>query len=200
MRIDWIRTISFCVLFGGQLFAQSTLRDTTSPGTASAFEFSAGYAYMSMSAPSSPRLTLRGVDATAVMQFTPRWGAMLDGTYARAGIVPGTGHTTQVLSALIGPQFYLVDHYKTNVFVHGLVGSALVDSAILTGSSSEISGYVARFSYALGAGAEFAIRGPFAVRLSADYQRTTFVNAAIAPSRLNNIRGTTSLVYRFGSR
>jgi hypothetical protein len=201
MRIDWIRTILACVLLlSSELFAQNTLRGSTSPGKAPAVEFSAGYVYMNMFSPNASSLTLRGVDASAVMQFASRWGAMLDFTYARDARVPGTTHGTQVLSALFGPEFFLVDRYKGNVFVHALVGSAVVDSAVPNGPSTQISGYVARFSYDFGAGGEFVVGGPFAIRVAADYQRTTFVNTSMAFARQNNVRATTSLVYRFGSR
>jgi opacity protein-like surface antigen len=201
MRTNWIRTISLCILLlSAHLFAQSQLRDTTSPGTAPAFELSAGYLYMNVTTANSSRLTLRGIDASGVMQFTPRWGAMLDLSYARDGNVFATRHSEQFGSALIGPQFYVIDRYAANVFVHGLVGSALVDSALPTSSGTVIKGYVARFSYAVGGGAEFTLHGPVAFRLSGDYQRTTFVNSALAPALRSNIRATTSLVYRFGSR
>lgn len=176
------------------------MRASSSPGTAPAFEASAGYVYTSTTWPYSSRVTLRGVDATGLLQFNPVWGALVDFTYARAPQVPGTGHSESLLSALIGPQFFLIDRYRGNIFVHGLVGSALVDSAVMTGTTSIASGYVARFSYALGGGAELTLRGPFAFRISADYQRTTFVNPTLAQAHQHNIRGITSLVYRFGAR
>jgi opacity protein-like surface antigen len=201
MRIACVRTILGCVLLlGADVLAQVPLRDTTSPGKAPSVEFSAGYVFMNMFSSNASSLTLRGVDATGAMQFASRWGAMVDFTYARDPRVPGTTHSDQVMSALIGPKFFLINGYRTNVFVHGLIGSALVDSAIPNGPNSVISGYVARFSYDFGAGAEFAVTGPFAIRIAGDYQRTTFVDSSMAFARQNNVRATTSLVYRFGSR
>lgn len=199
MGMGIVRTVFFCVfLLGAQLFAQS---GTNRPaGTASIFEASAGYVYMSMTAPSTPRMTLNGIDANGIVQFTPRWGGMLDFTFVRGGNVAGTGHSDRVFSGLIGPMFYLMDGEKTRVFLHALIGTAAVDSAVPITSTSYFKGYETRFSYALGGGVEHNVRGPFALRLTAGYQRTSFVNSTLALERQNNLRLTTSLVYRFGNR
>jgi hypothetical protein len=201
MAIDWMRIISLCLMLGGaQLFAQSGLRGNAPAGTASAFEASLGYVFMSMTSPETPRLNFVGVDANSVLQFAPRWGAMVDLTFARAANVPGTGHSDKVFSALAGPEFFLIDRIRGNVFVHGLAGVALVDSAFLTADSFEFHGYAGHFSYAFGAGAEVTVHGPFAVRVTGDYQRTTFVNSVLGAVPQNNLRLGTSLMYRFGSR
>jgi hypothetical protein len=201
MGIDWIRIVSFCLMLcGAQLFAQSELRGNAPAGTASAFEASVGYVFMSMSSAETPRLNLVGVDANSVLQFAPRWGAMVDLTFARAAKVPGTGHSDRVFSALAGPEFFLTDRVRGNVFVHSLAGVALVDSAFLGADAFEFHGYAARFSYALGGGAEVMLHGPIALRVTGDYQRTTFVNSALEAVPQNNFRLGTSLVYRFGSR
>jgi opacity protein-like surface antigen len=201
MRIDRIRAISFClILCGAQLFAQSALRGNAPAGTASALEASVGYVFMSVTSGETPRLNLVGVDANSVLQFVPRWGAMVDLTFARAANVPGTGHSDKVFSGLAGPAFFLIDRSRGNVFVHGLAGVALVDSAFLAADGFEFHGYAARFSFALGAGAEVTVHGPIALRVTGDYQRTTFVNSVLGSVPQNNLRLGTSLVYRFGSR
>lgn len=199
MGIDWIRIILFCLMFCGvQLFAQSELRGNAPAGAVSAFEASVGYVFMSMTSAETPRLNLVGVDANSVLQFAPRWGAMVDLTFARAANVPGTGHSDKVFSALAGPEFFLIDRHRGNVFVHALAGAGLVDSAFLAPDGVEFHGYAARFSYALGAGADVTVHGPIAFRVTGDYQRTTFVNSALGNIAQNNLRLGTSLVYRFG--
>lgn len=201
MGIDWIRRILLTLLLcDAPLVAQSGVRGNAPSGTAPAFEASAGYVFMSTTSVNSPRLNLGGVDATGVLQFSSRWGAMVDFTFARAANVPGTGHSDRVLSALIGPEFFLIDHYRGNVFVHALAGAALVDSAVLASSTSEVHGYAAHFSYAIGAGTEMTLHGPFAVRFTGDYQRTKFVDAQLASVPQNNVRVSAGVVYRFGSR
>ncbi len=200
MRIDWIRRIfSTLVLCSGPVLAQSVHGNSPS-ATAPRFEASAGYVFMSTTSAGSPRLNLGGVDATGVLQVSPRWGGMADFMFARAGNVPGTGHSDRVLSALIGPEFFLIDRFRGNVFVHALAGAALVDSAVLAGSTSQVHGYAAHFSYAIGAGTELTVHGPFAMRFTGDYQRTRFVNSALASVPQDNVRVSASVVYRFGSR
>ena len=204
MGIHWKRTISWCralclVLCGAPLWAQ-VAPGTAPSGTAPLFEASAGYVFMSTTSAGAPRVNLWGLDGNGVLQFTDRWGAMVDFMFARAGNVPGTGHSDRVISALIGPEFFLVDSYKGNVFVHALAGAALVDSALLASSTTEVHGYATHFSYAIGAGAELTVHGPFAVRFTGDYQRTKFVNAQLASVPQNNVRVSAGVVYRFGSR
>ena len=200
MGIDCIRIISFCLMLcGAQLFAQSELRGNAPAGTASAFEASVGYVFMSMTSAQTPRLNLAGLDANGVLQFALRWAAMVDLTFARAANVPGTGHSDKVFSALAGPEFFLIDRHRGNVFVQALAGVGLVNSAFLA-DGLEFHGYAARFSYALGAGAEVTVHGPIAVRVTGDYQRTTFVNSVLVDIPQNNLRFGTSLVYRFGPR
>ena len=87
---------------------------------------------------------------------------------------------------------------RGNVFVHALAGVGLVDSAFLAADGFEFHGYAARFSFAHGAGAEVRVRGPIALRVTGDYQRTTFVNSVLGTIPQNNLRLGTSLVYRFG--
>lgn len=168
--------------------------------TGPVFEASAGYVFMSMTSGSNPRLNRQGIDANALLHFTPRWGGMLDLTFARAGNVPGTSHSDRVFSGLVGPVFYLVNHDKTNVFVNALFGSAWVDSAVPVNTTTEFRGYETRFSYLFGAAVERSITGPFSVRVSGGYQRTTFVDSRLAMVGQNNLRVSAGVVYEFGRR
>ncbi len=124
----------------------------------------------------------------------------MDFTFARAGNVPGTGHSDRVFSGLIGPVFYLMDHEKTNVFVNALFGSAWVDSAVPVNTTTEFHGYETRFSYLFGAGFERAVTGPFSLRVSGGYQRTSFVDSKLAMEGQNNLRVSAGVVYTFGRR
>ena len=196
-----MRAIVLCLVLGSaQLFAQSALSRTSPSGTAPAFEATVGYVFMSTTSAGAPRLNLWGVNGNGVLQFRPRWGAMADFMFARASSVPGTGHSDKVLSGLFGPQFLLIDRRAQNVFVHALAGVAVVDSAVLASSTSEVTGYATHFSYALGGGTELTLHGPFAVRFTGDYQRTKFVNSRLVSVPQNNLRVSAGLVVRFGSR
>lgn len=197
MGMNSLRTIVVCLfLLGMPLFAQNR---TTPAGTAPAFEASGGYVFMSMTSPAASRLNFNGIDGNATMQFAPRLGAQIDFTFARSGGVPGTGHSDRMFSALIGPVFYLRQHGKTDIFVHGLFGMGWIDSAVLVSPTSEFKGYETRFSYAFGGAYERTVQGPFAFRLTGDYQRTTFVNSTLSLIGQNNLRATVGVVYRFGN-
>ncbi len=201
MEMQRVRRIAFCLLLiSAPLFGQA--RSEKRPAaTGPVFEASAGYLFMSMTSPSvTSRMNFNGVDANALMHFTPHWGAMLDVDFARAGRVPGTNHTDRVFSGLIGPTYYVIDHEKTNVFLNALIGTAWVDSAVPLNATTEFHGYETRFSYLLGAGFERNVEGPFGVRVSGGYQRTTFVNSNLALEGQNNLRVSVGLVYQFGRR
>jgi opacity protein-like surface antigen len=168
--------------------------------TGPVFEASAGYTYLDMETSSRQHMAFSGVDADGSIDFNARWGMMVDSSYVRAGNVLGTGHTGNVLSLLIGPVFYPVDSENTRIFVHTLAGVSLVNSAIPVTRTYYLDGTVNRFSYALGGGVERTLAGPLAIRVGADYLRTTFVNSTAAMQIQNNIRIVTGMVYRFGLR
>ncbi len=203
MGMKFISRTSLCFFFllAAQLFGQIQMGGERPAATAPILEASGGYVFTSMTSPSSPRLNFNGINGNGLLHFTPRWGATLDLTFSHSGTISGTSHSDNTFSALIGPVFYLMDHQKTGVFVHALIGTAWVDSAVPINSTTEFKGYETRFSYAFGGGVERALgNGPFAVRVTGDYQRTTFVDSTLALEGQNNLRVTTSLVYRFGSR
>ena len=164
------------------------------------FEASAGYTYLVLDTPSRQRVGLSGVDANAFVDFNARWGIMLDSSYARTGNVLGTGHSGNVLSCLIGPVFYPAQLGNTRIFVHTLAGVSLVNSAVPVNGTYYLGGTVTRFSYALGGGVERTVSGPLAIRVGADYLRTTFANTTAAMTFQNNLRFATGIVFRFGNR
>jgi opacity protein-like surface antigen len=168
--------------------------------TGPVFEASAGYTYLALDTPSRQRVGLSGVEADGFVDFNPRWGMMVDSSYARAGNVLGTGHSGNVLSFLIGPVFYPVDFGNTRIFVHTLAGVSLVNSAVPVKGTYYLGGTVTRFSYALGGGVEHTVAGPLAIRVGADYLRTTFANSTAAMQFQNNVRFVTGFVFRFGRR
>lgn len=201
MEIKTIRRIAvFILLFSAHLFSQTRVGGNSPAATGPIFEVSAGYLFDSMSSPSTGRLNLHGIDGNALVHFTPHWGGMLDFSFARAGTVPGTTHSDRVFSGLIGPVYYLVDHQRTNVFVNALIGSAWVDSAVPIDATTEFRGYETRFSYLVGAGVERSVTGPFSIRISGGYQRTTFVDSNLAFEGRNNLRVGAGVVYQFGKR
>ena len=176
---------------------------TGAPPTAAhgpVFEASAGYTYLVLDTPSRQRVGLSGVDASAFVDFNAHWEIMADSSYARTSNVLGTGHSGNVLSCLIGPVFYPVEYGNTRIFVHTLAGVSLVNSAVPVNGTYYLGGTVTRFSYAFGGGIERTVSGPLAIRVGADYLRTTFANSTAAMTFQNNLRFATGIVFRFGKR
>jgi len=194
--------IAVCILFLlAPLLAQRFVAGAPpAAATSPVFEASAGYTYLALDTPSRQRVGLSGVDADGFVDFNSRWGMMVDSSCARTGNVLGTGHSGNVLSFLIGPVFYPVDLGNTRIFVHTLAGVSLVNSAVPVKGTYYLGGTVTRFSYALGGGVERTIAGPLAMRVGADYLRTTFADSTAAMQFQNNVRFVTGFVFRFGSR
>jgi opacity protein-like surface antigen len=200
MRI--MEKVAVCIFFlVAPLLAQRFVSDAPSgAATGPVIEASAGYTYLGLDTPSRQRVGLSGVDGNGLVEFNPRWGMMVDSSYARSGNVLGTGHSGNVLSCLTGPVFYPAEVGHTRIFVHTLAGVSLVNSAVPVKGTYYLGGTVTRFSYALGGGVERTVAGPLAVRVGADYLRTTFANATAAMQFQNNLRIVTSIVFRFGNR
>jgi hypothetical protein len=195
------RVFACVFLFVAPLLAQARFssNEAAAAATGPEFEVSLGYVYFSMPLPSQ-RIGLTGVDASALVKFNSYWAVKVDSTYARTGNVFDTGHSASVLSFLGGPVFYPPVFRKSGIFLHGLVGASRVESAAPTSGASYLEGWVARPSYALGGGFEHALFSSLGVRIQGDYQHTTFGDSAGAIQGQNDLRLTTSMVYRFGNR
>lgn len=180
---------------------QSRLETAPVPAaTGPGFAVSAGYTYLAMPLPAAGHVNLNGVDASGHVDVSSRWGATVDVSYVRASNVLDTGHNSYVLSALLGPVFYPIDHRNTRMFLHVLAGAGMVDSAVPVSGTRYLGGWVARFSDAAGGGFEHSLSGPFAFRIGADYLRTTFVDSAAVAHPQNNLRATISVVFRMRKR
>ncbi len=195
-----MRRVFFCMfLFVAPLLAQTHYQSGTVGATVPSFEASLGYTYFNMDLPSQ-RVGLTGLDANGLVNFNSRWGATVDATYARKGSVFGTGQSANVLSLLAGPVFYPAVFSKSAISLHALVGACRVESAVPVSGTSYLNGWVARPSYAVGGGFEQSLFGPLGMRIQGDYQYTSFGDSAGTIHGQNNLRFSTSIVYRFGSR
>ena len=177
--------------------AQNWMQKDPSPAvTGPAYALSFGYSKLSMEIPGARHVSLNGLDLSGHLDFNSRWGAVLDTSYARTHNIPGTPHAGYALTSNIGPVFYPIEFGGTRVFVHALGGAALVDGAVPQSKTDYYQGWLGRPSYALGGGVEQSVSGPFAVRVSGDYLRTSFFNATGAVHPQNNLRLTASIVFR----
>jgi hypothetical protein len=197
-----IRKVS-CFLFVlvAPALAQNQIADGPSPAVAGpAYDVSVGYTNLTMAIPSAQHLNLSGLDVGGRVDLNSRWGAMVDSTYVRTSNVLGTRHGGYQLSFLSGPMFYPVEHGNTRMFVHALAGAALVDGAVPINKTDYFHGWLVRFSYAVGAGIEHAVSGPFGVRVQGDYLHSAFFDGAGAVRPQGNLRLTVSLVFRLKER
>jgi opacity protein-like surface antigen len=202
VRMKLAKKVGVCLLFlMSPLLAQNHLvSGAPAAMTGPVYEASAGYTYIDMDTPSRQRTGLSGVDANGFVDFNAHLGMIVDVSYAHVGNVLSTPHSGSVLSCLTGPVFYPLEYGNTRIFVHTLAGASVVNSAVPVTGTYYLGGTIARFSYALGGGVEHTITGPFAIRIGADYLRTTFANASAALAFQNNFRIVTAIAYRFGSR
>lgn len=190
----------FVIVLVGPALAQNRLTEPAPAVTGPAYDFSAGYTYLGMAIPGAERLHLNGVDASGSIALGPRWGATLDSSYLRTANVLGTSHQGYMLNTQGGPEFYPFEHGNTRIFVRGLAGAALVDGAVPSSKTEFFHGWLVRPSYAVGTGFEHAVSGQFAVRVNADYLRTSFYDSAGAVQPQGNLRLTVSLVFRLKDR
>lgn len=192
-----MRRICVCIfLFVAPLLAQSRLAGAAAGATGPSFEASLGFVYFSLAMPSQ-HVGLTGLDGNGLVKFSPRWGVTVDSTYARTGNILGTGHSASVMDFLAGPVFYPAVFRRSEIFVEALGGASRVNSAAPVNGTSYLAGWVTRPSYAIGGGVEHVLFGSVALRVQGDYQRTTSGYAANAIQGQNNVRLTTSIVYRF---
>lgn len=192
-----IKNLLWVFILGAPLFGQARNGPAGAVSAAATLEASAGYAYISLAAPNSQSVALNGLTANVVSQFTPHWGGTLDFTFARAGDALGTGQSDKIYTAMVGPVLYPLGRKRTEIFAHALVGAAWIHGAVPITATTYYAGWEDRPSFALGAGVERTITGPFAARATVDYLHTTFVNSTGATVGQNDLRLTATFVYRF---
>jgi hypothetical protein len=191
-----IKTLLWVFFFGTPLFGQ-TSNGPPPAATGPGIEAGVGYADISLAAPSSQRVGLNGLTAYGLRQLTPRWGAMLDVTFARAGDALGTPRSDSIYAAMVGPVFYPLEWKKTEIFTHALAGIAWIHGAVPITGTFYYAGWEDRPSFALGAGVQRSLTGPLALRVGVDYLRTTFFKPTGATEGQSNLRLTAAFVYRF---
>lgn len=186
----------FIFLLIAPALAQSRLTTPSPAATGPTYDISTGYTYLAMPLPSAGNVRLNGFDVSGSIDWSPRWGAVIDTNYLRASDVLSVSHPSYVLETQAGPKFYVLEHANTRIFVRALAGAALVDSAVPDNKTGFYHGWLVRPSFAAGAGLEQAVSGHLALRLNEDYLRTSFYDSAGAVLPQNNLRLTLSIVFQ----
>jgi hypothetical protein len=199
MSVLRFRLVALLLLWASPLLAQSEFRTESVPAAKGPlFDVGVGYSHLMQNVSAEPTVNLNGVDASATIDFNPRWGATVDTSYVLAGRNPESGHGSYVFSALAGPVFVPLQNHNTRLLVRALAGVSLVDGSVPV-DQLFYRGWLLRFSWAAGTGVERDISGPFAVRCNVDYLRTKFISETLTVQPQNDIRFTGSLVFRFAA-
>ena len=182
----------------GPLLAQPDYHGAITAAHGPECDVSVGYSYARFDFSGKPAVNMQGLNLGGAIDFSPRWGAVLEANYDRAGRDPASEHGSYALTFLTGPVFVPAQNENTRLFVRALAGVGLVDGSVPVGQLF-YRGWLTRFSWAVGTGVERDIYGPFAVRVNVDYLRTKFVSSSLTREPQNNIRVTGSLVFRFAA-
>ena len=165
-----------------------------------AYDVSVGYTYLAMANTTGGSANLNGLDANGVADISRRWGGTVDAAVVGNSNILNLGHSSYVLTFLMGPVFYPLQRKNLRLSVRAMGGAGLVESAVAANQTTTLHGYVTRPSFAVGAGVEHSLWGPFAARANGDYLRTAFVDSTDTVRAQNNLRLTLSLVVRLKQR
>jgi hypothetical protein len=167
-------------------------------GIAPVLEAGGGYSYIDAGIPSQSKLPMNGVQLVGNADFSRRFGLALDLGYARNFDAYNSGRTADLLTYMAGPVFYPIRKRYWNVFAHVLLGGARETGVNFESNGQIVLGYTNRFAWAAGAGYEYRFSRAFAIRVSADYLRTSFFNSNIQVQGQTNLRPSLNLIYTFG--
>jgi peptidoglycan-associated lipoprotein len=142
---------------------------------------------------------MNGGSATLSYQRTPSFGFVGEFLGVTNGNVNSSGHDLTLLSYLVGPRYRFVSHQSRWVpFGQILVGGSHANGSLYTATGTP-SGSSNGFATTIGGGVDMAITPHLALRaVQADYFLTLLSNGT--NNRQNNLRLSTGLVFRFGSR
>ena len=171
----------------------------TSPAPAAAgpsCDVSVGYSYLAMDMPGPTEANYHGANASGTMYFNSRWGDTLEASYVRAPKEPASGHRRYVMSFMTGPVFIPLASDSTQLLVRALAGVGLVDGGVPINQMA-FRGWLARFTWAAGAGVEHKLSGPLGIRIDGDYFRTRFWSTSGVVQPQSDLRVSAGLVFRF---
>jgi opacity protein-like surface antigen len=167
-------------------------------GIGPVIEAGGGYEYVYANVPSQSGLGMNGVQLVGNADFSRRFGVALDLGYARNFDAFNSGRTADMLTYMAGPAFYPIRKRNWYVYTHLLLGGARQTGVNFESNGQIVLGYTNRFAWAGGGGFEYRLSRSWAVRLGADYLRTSFFNSNIQLQGQSNIRSSASVIYTFG--
>jgi hypothetical protein len=186
----FLRAVGVAWVFLGVADAQQA------PALTPQFEVSGTYSYVRANAANSGGgYNLNGGSASFAYNFSDRVAIVADGGIYRFGGLP-SGFDSTMYTYLFGPRFTFRKVRRVTPFVQGLLGGGRLNA-----SSGGISAGENAFSMAIGGGVDWPLRGRFSIRLiEAEYLLTRFDSVTGASATQNDVRISTGLVFRFGSK
>jgi len=187
----WIvAAVGVAWVFLGVAYAQQA------PALTPQFEVSGTYSYVRANAANSGGgYNLNGGSASFAYNFSDRVALVADGGIYRFGGLP-SGLDSTMYTYLFGPRFTFRKVSRVTPFVQALLGGSRLNA-----SAGGISAGENAFSMAIGGGVDLPLRRRFSIRLiQAEYLLTRFDRVTGASATQNDVRISTGLVFRFGSK
>jgi hypothetical protein len=158
-------------------------------------EVSGTYSYLSGHGSDRGSFNLNGASASAAYNPKKWLGFVADlGAYRFTGLSNGLG--SSMYTYLFGPRFSVHSDSHVTPFAHVLIGAGR-----LTASSGSFNAGENGFVTAIGGGIDLPIRHHLVIRvMQADYFVTRFARADGSSATQNNIRVSTGIVFRLGTR
>ena len=167
--------------------------------TGRSINLSVGYSYLNLAITPSTRVSLSGVETGFTLGIGSKFGVIIDASYMRVSNVLGSKFHSDLLSYLSGPVLYPLHGRRLTTYLRGLIGGARETGATpLNGGF--VTGWVNKFSWACGGGAEYKLSHSLGFRSGADYLHTAYFNGSSAIRGQGNIRATGTVIFYFDNR
>jgi opacity protein-like surface antigen len=167
-------------------------------GIAPVLEAGIGYTYVDAGIPSQSKIGMNGIQLVGNADINRHFGVAAEVGYARNFNVLDSGRTADILTYMAGPVFYPIRKRNMNVYTHLLLGAARETGVNFESNGQILLGYTNRFAWAAGGGFQYRISRTFAIRVGADYLRTSFYDSNVQLQGQTNLRPSISLIYTFG--
>jgi len=165
-------------------------------GMAPQFEGSAAYSYVrAYPGNSSGGFNLNGGSGSFTYNLTDRFSMLAEfGGYRFNSLPTAIGST--MYTYLFGPRISFRKRSRVTPFAQGLFGGGRLNA-----SSGSVNAGENGFAMALGGGVDIGVHPHFAIRVvEADYLLTRFARVTGASATQNDLRISSGIVFRFGSR
>ncbi len=169
-------------------------------GTGPLVEGGFGYSYVSMDFPSTSRVGMNGLDANITADFRKILGVRADLGYARTANVFNSGHHSDVLSYLAGPEFYPYRRKRLTLCVDVLVGGARVTGVTSNLAGRQFTGFVNKLAWDYGVAFQYSISPSLGIRFDTNYLHTAYFISSGAIQGQQNLQTAIEVVWYFGKR